>query len=213
METIKPVMERLSQEERELLTAYLIRHTIGSAFDAAFGQKSAPIPDGMTVGMAIAEQRAFVEKMRIEEEANRIKKEKAIAVRKSITDQLTQVLSIRLVDIKTEGPLGFSTAKRVTLFFEAENKGQKAIIGIKGDGLFMDRFGDKIGETAIKVEASFAPGKVIKFTAREYAGGFSTENMKLAGASASNTSFSFSPSVVLFEDGSKIESPSTEEQK
>lgn len=57
MESIKSSLEKISPEERELVAGYIIRHTAGAAFGAAFGLKAEPIPEGMTIGRAIDEQR------------------------------------------------------------------------------------------------------------------------------------------------------------
>lgn len=60
MESIKPAMEKLTPEERELAAGYIMRHTIGAKLGGLFGGKEVPgIPEGMTLGKAIEEQRKF----------------------------------------------------------------------------------------------------------------------------------------------------------
>ncbi len=71
MDSIKPALEKLTPEERELVADYVMRHTVGAAFGSAFGVKADPIPDEMTIGKAIEEQRSFVEKQRAEETAKK----------------------------------------------------------------------------------------------------------------------------------------------
>ena len=79
MESIKPAIEKLTPEERELVAGYIMRHTVGAAFGSAFGVKADPIPDGMTIGKAIDEQRGLMEKKKAEETAKKTAKEKVEA--------------------------------------------------------------------------------------------------------------------------------------
>ena len=54
MEAVKPALEKLTTEERELFAGYVMRNTFGAKLGAMFGGKEGPgIPDGMTVGKAI----------------------------------------------------------------------------------------------------------------------------------------------------------------
>jgi hypothetical protein len=62
MEAIRAVVEKLTPEEQELLTGYLVRYALAEAFGSAF-------PEGMTIGKAIEEQRALAAKLKAEETA------------------------------------------------------------------------------------------------------------------------------------------------
>ena len=68
MDSIKPAMEKLTVEEKELAASYIMRNTIGAKLGALFGGKEGTgIPEGMTLGKAIEEQRKFKADAAIEE--------------------------------------------------------------------------------------------------------------------------------------------------
>ena len=59
MESIKLALEKLTPDERELATGYIVR-TIVAKMGGLFGGKEGPgIPEGITLGKAIDEQRTF----------------------------------------------------------------------------------------------------------------------------------------------------------
>jgi hypothetical protein len=69
MESIKPALEKLTTQERELRADYIVRHTIGAKMKALFGGTEGPsIPKGMTIGKAIEEQRKFIADQKQEEQ-------------------------------------------------------------------------------------------------------------------------------------------------
>lgn len=75
--TIKPQLEKLTEEERDLFSQYVVRTTIGSALGAAFGGKEpVGIPNGMTIGKAIEEQKKFISEKQSEETKQKLLKEK-----------------------------------------------------------------------------------------------------------------------------------------
>ena len=56
---MKPSLMKLTPEEKALFSQYAIRHTIGAA-GGHIGSKSDPIPEDMTIGKAIKEQRNYM---------------------------------------------------------------------------------------------------------------------------------------------------------
>jgi PBP1b-binding outer membrane lipoprotein LpoB len=60
--TVKPSLKKLTQEERILFSQYAIRHTDRAEMVGLIGSKMDPIPQGMTIGKAIAEQREYLAK-------------------------------------------------------------------------------------------------------------------------------------------------------
>jgi len=59
-DTVKPALQKLTPDEQALFTQYVRRHTIGEAEGGLIGGKADPIPEGMTIGKAIAEQRSHI---------------------------------------------------------------------------------------------------------------------------------------------------------
>lgn len=210
MDSIKPTIEKLPPEEKELLTGYIMRHTVGSALGMAFGQKSEPIPANTTIGKAIEEQRAYLEKERAREAEEKAKRDRAIAARKAFADQVAQAVSVRLVAIKVGAEDRFSISRRVDLTFEIENKGQKAISGLKGEAVLKDRFGDQLAEANLKFEKVIDPGKTITTSLGRSLNPFIPDDKKLAQAEAATTTMIFTPVIVLFADGTKAEIPTND---
>ena len=60
--TVKPSLQKLTREEQELFTQYVRRHTILADEVGLHGDAADPIPEGMTIGKAIAEQRDYIAK-------------------------------------------------------------------------------------------------------------------------------------------------------
>jgi len=56
---VKPALQKLTPEEKILFTDYVRRHTIMTDEVGLHGDKVEPIPEGMTIGKAIAEQRDY----------------------------------------------------------------------------------------------------------------------------------------------------------
>lgn len=213
METIKPAIEKLSPQERELVAGYIMRHTMGTALGAAFGVKADPIPVGMTIGKAIAEQRELAEKQKAVEAATKLEKEKVDAARKVLADQMAQVLSVRLVDIQLHKASfrDFDVENYIKLTINFENKGSKTITGLKGIAMFKDKFGDTVSELPIKVEQNIPAGKNVTIILQKRFNQFDAEDRQLANQNAATINFSVSPEVVLFGDGSKFEAPKVKE--
>ena len=59
---VKPSLQKLTREEQELFTQYVRRHTILADEVGLHGDAADPIPEGMTIGKAIAEQRDYIAK-------------------------------------------------------------------------------------------------------------------------------------------------------
>jgi hypothetical protein len=65
MESIKPSIDKLSPEDKELFGAYIMRHLVASS------QGASPIPEGMTIGKCIQEQKAYVQEHGAEDAARK----------------------------------------------------------------------------------------------------------------------------------------------
>ncbi|MCG6932519.1 MAG: hypothetical protein LJE57_02675 [Gallionella sp.] len=55
--SVKPSLMKLTPDEKALFSRYAIRH-MNAALPGTIGSKSDPIPEDMTIGKAIAEERA-----------------------------------------------------------------------------------------------------------------------------------------------------------
>jgi hypothetical protein len=76
-DTVKPSLQKLTPEEQELFTQYVRRHTIVAAEVGLYGDKTDPIPEDMTIGKAIAEQRNYVARQQVKESKEKARKDKS----------------------------------------------------------------------------------------------------------------------------------------
>ena len=76
-ETVKPSLQKLKPEEKVLFYQYAIRHMGGSAVAGLIGDKADPIPEGMTIGKAIEEQRNYIAQKQVKESEEKAPKDKA----------------------------------------------------------------------------------------------------------------------------------------
>ncbi|MCM2348156.1 hypothetical protein [Acidovorax soli] len=101
MESIKPAMEKLTPEERELAAGYIMRHTIGAKLGGLFGGKEVPgIPEGMTLGKAIEEQRKFKADAALVEAKQQALKAKLQAEREAAMKPMLDAVTVTLVSKK-----------------------------------------------------------------------------------------------------------------
>lgn len=75
--TVKPALQKLTPDEQVLFTQYVRRHTIAAAEGGLIGDKADPIPEGMTIGKAIEEQRNYIAREQVKESAGKPRKDKA----------------------------------------------------------------------------------------------------------------------------------------
>ena len=66
-ETVKPALQKLTPEEKMLFAHYAIRHTVGGAMAGLIGDRADPIPEDMTIGKAIEEQRNYIAQKHVNE--------------------------------------------------------------------------------------------------------------------------------------------------
>ncbi|MGA7750260.1 MAG: hypothetical protein WCA63_08940 [Gallionella sp.] len=75
--TVKPSLQKLSPEEQALFTQYVRQHTILADEVGLYGDKVDPIPEDMTIGKAIAEQRSYIARQQAKESKEKARKDKS----------------------------------------------------------------------------------------------------------------------------------------
>jgi len=73
--TVKPSLQQLTPEEKVLFSQYTIRHITGAAA-GYIGSKADPIPEDMTIGKAIQEQRNYIAREQVKEPAEKTREDK-----------------------------------------------------------------------------------------------------------------------------------------
>ncbi len=214
MEAIKPAVDQLSAEDRELFGNYLARHAIGNAMNGVFGIKLETIPDGITIGKAIEEQREFVQKRQAAEKEERVLQAKLAGEVEKAMDAMRKAVSVTLLskNIKTEyGRSGIVMDEILLVSFGYKNNTEKEIAGVKGTIEIADQFGDHLTGFNVSNDESIAPGHIVV-----WAGGRSVryslsedKDRKFEALPDEKYRVIWKPRMIVFADGSKIVAPSS----
>ncbi|WP_337054082.1 hypothetical protein [Pseudoxanthomonas sp. USHLN014] len=209
MDSIKPQVEKLKPEERDLLAGYVLRHTVAAALR---GEKDG-IPAGTTLGKAIDEQREFLSNQKIEEAKQAALKAELQAKRDAAIKQMRDAVTVTLVDKKIEPEYGFSGMlmdENLEIRIGYHNNTAKDIAGVKGMLTVNDLFGDKLSAFAISNDDTIPAGGSIEWQGTrsvKYAGGSDNKDRKLAALDDSKYTVVWEPSQIVFADGAKLEQP------
>jgi hypothetical protein len=213
MESIKPAMEKLTPEERELAAGYIMRHTIGSKMRGLFGGKEGPgIPEGMTLGKAIDEQRKFRADATIEEAKQQALKAKLQAEREAAMKPMREAITVTLVSKKIKPEHGFSGMvldENLVVAFGYKNNTDKDIAGVKGNISVKDLFGDEISGFLISNDTTIRAGQTTTWTGSrsvKYALG-GNKDRKLAELEDDKYKVVWEPRMIVFKDGTKLTVP------
>jgi hypothetical protein len=213
MESIKPAMEKLTVEERELVGGYMVRLTIGAKFGGLFGAtKSAGVPDGMTIGKAIDEQRKFQADRLIEEAKQKAVKDKLLAERTLAENGMREAVTVTLVskNLRTDrGMSGMLLDEKIEVVFGYKNNTAKNITGVKGQISIRDQFGDELSAFQVSNDATIKAGESITWTggrSLRFSMG-SNQDRKLVELADDRYTTQWSPQVIVFADGTKMTLP------
>jgi hypothetical protein len=198
IKSLDPAMQKLTGEERQLAAAYIVRHMIG----AIENQEGPGIPEGMTLGRAIEEQRKFAaDRAKLQTERDAALK----SMREAVT--VTLVSKEKIVTKRGKFELVLDEDLRVT--FGYKNNTARDISGVKGYVSVEDLFGDELSgfqisnDTTIKAgeTATWVVGRSIRFAMGN------NNDHKLSNLSDDKFKVVWKPQVILFSDGSKLSLP------
>ncbi len=237
IESISSSVKKLDAEERELFAGYLVRHTVGSMFGGLLGGKAtATIPDGMTLGKAIDEQRQFKAESALEVSKQAALKEKLRAEREvamktmreavTVTVNCRRVLAKLLVAMKTMreavtvtlvskalkdevGRSGMQLDELLEVTFGYKNNSAKDIAGVKGYVSVRDLFDDEISGFAVSNDKTIRAGETSVWKgSRSVKYSFANnKDRKLGELADDKFKVVWEPKVVVFADGSKLTAP------
>lgn len=213
MESIKPAMEKLAPEEKELLTGYIMRHTIGAKMKGLFGGTEGPgIPKGMTIGKAIEEQRNFIAEQKAEEQKQAELKAALQLKQDAALKSMREAVTVTLVSKKIKPEYGYGGIlmdEKFVVTFGYKNNTQKDISGVKGYVSVRDLFGDELSGFQISNDTTIPAGKTVTWTGArsvKYALG-NNKDRKLAGLDDSKYKVIWEPQMIVFTDGTRLELP------
>lgn len=213
MESLKPALQKLSTEDRELFAGYVMRNTLGAKLGTMFGGKEGPgIPDGMTVGRAIEDQRRFKAERALEEAKEAALKDKLRAEREVAVKTMRESVTVTIVSkaVKEERVSGMLLGENLQVVFGYRNNSAKDISGVKGRISVKDLFGDEISAFAISNDQTIKAGDSATWTGSRSVS-FSMGNnqdRKLAGLADDKYKVIWEPETIVFSDGTKLIAPS-----
>jgi hypothetical protein len=158
---------KLPEEERALLAAYLTVTEIGKSFTEI---KPA---SGRTVGEVLVEARAWQDKLKIAEAETKKRqaeeaalKAKVLAERKAVADRIAESVTLAITDMKvlSENYEVGRYGKMLVLHYAIENKSDKTIRQLKGQVIFFDATGDKVGDLPVDIDERITPHKTLRTT-------------------------------------------------
>lgn len=206
---LAPTVKKLSEEDRKLLTGYLMRAKLSETFSKGAGG----IPLGTTIGQAIEEQKKWAAEQEAlaaaqrakeaEEKALRAKLEKeAEAAREAITNAVT----VTLVS-KMERPSNIYAGQyrdRQVFIVGVENKTDEAMAGVSGELEFVDLFGKVVGAVNFRIAEKIAPKGTVKWTGERDYNQFLDNHRAVWNLERGQYTTRFIPDTIVFADGRKL---------
>lgn len=213
LDSLKPVLEKLTPEERELAAGYIMRVGVGSELKGVFGGEKGPgIPEGMTVGKAIEEQRKFKADLAIEEAKQQALQAKLAAEREAALKPLREAVTVTLVSKKVVPEYGYSGTlmdEHLNVVFGYQNNTGKDIAGVKGYISVKDLFGEEISGFLVSNDSTIKAGDSATWSGSRSVKYGPNENgdRKLADLEQSKYTVAWEPRMVVFTDGTKLADP------
>jgi hypothetical protein len=206
MTSIRPAMEKLTPDERQLLSDYLMRRALG----AIVGAEYAPdVPQGMTIGKAIEEQRMFLAEIRAQEKKQAELKSAGQAKVHAAVEQMRDAVTVTLVSKTLKPEYGDSGTLRDVNFgaiFSYKNNAPQDISQLKGYLSVRDLFEDELFRFNISNETSFPAGEsIIWGGSKPVRFVIANHDRKISELDGSDFKVVWEPEVIVFADGSKIE--------
>lgn len=210
MDTVKPAIEKLTPEERDLVSNYIVSRTVGAKIAGIFTGDSTPgIPPGMTIGKAIEEQRKQQEEQKRRESQQTALKEKLKAERESAVKAMRDVVTVTLVSKELQeerGSGGIVLDENLVVSFGYRNNSPKDITGVKGYISVKDQFGDEVSGFAVSNDQAIPAGESKIWTGKrsvKYALG-DNKDTKLVALEDGKYSVMWKPTMVVFADGTTL---------
>jgi hypothetical protein len=184
---LKPLEEKLTEEDKDSLARYFRRAAIDQSFR---------IPSDMTIGKAIDAQRTRDAEMAVKEAEQE-------AIKKQIDEMLTVTLTkLKLIPMEIHDDV-ILVQQEVSI--DIHNTGAKDISEVTGFITDADTF--KIGKIEFKyenLEKGIPAGSTVSWNKHRIVGMFliEYENMEKAEPGKFNTEFE--PETIVFKDGTKL---------
>jgi hypothetical protein len=188
----------LTDEERQLLAAYVIRQNIGNIF----GGGKPGLPTGKTVGEMIAEERQWAAQEKAEEDRQK-QLAAAVAAKQAEMRSVIGVALYRFTPLESE----YAMTGGVEVGYAYENRSTKDVRAFEGEVAFKDILGNNLAQIPLKVLNPLKAGEKGSVTARHYFMAY----RNLEGKKLDDVKIEWNPQKILFADGTSAEDGSTKE--
>lgn len=198
--TVVPSMNKLSEEDKRYLIAYMMR----AKMKETFGKEK--MEEGKTIGEAIAQEKQRREKESKEEADAALLRERLKAEKEAASQKLAEVLQVVFIEKGFQGSDFRSGRVRdaITVKLGFANKGTKDIAGFKGVAVFKDMFGDVVSSINLKYDDGIKVGVPISWDGVIDYNQFMDNDKKLRYTESDKLKFSFTPEAIIFADGTKM---------
>lgn len=196
-------MERLSEQERTQLAAYLFRHSM----PLPLGEGE--IPAGTTIADALKSEQTREVKA-AQERAQKDASEKALkAAKEEMLLKLNNALTVQLLEKEfiSGGSTSYQISEGVSLKFVFKNTSDKDLAGFKGDVRFKDMFGDLLHISSLTFEDGLKAREQITETYEIHPILVKTTTKRFIHLDMSKMTYEFEPQSIVFADGTKLTMP------
>lgn len=210
MESIKPQLEKLPEEERKLLLGYVVRRSMQGIFPGI--AKEVPALSAGTIGQAIDAQRKYVADQEVRQAAEKLALEQAKVKREAAVKAMRELVSVSLVSKRIEVERGYSGIemdRNLNIAFMFKNNSGKDIAGVKGMIEARDLFGDEISAFLISNDQTIKVGESIVWKGSrsvKFPRG-DNKDEKLAELGDDKYTLVWLPRAIVFADGTKAVEP------
>jgi hypothetical protein len=201
--TFKKSVDKLKDDDKKQLLAYLVRTQMSAAFGGE-GMKK-----GTTIEDAIKFQKEWQDEQSKEEQKQKLLaaelQKKQLESIKKMNDVLTVTLLNLSLNSKDYERQIYSDYFSIKVGFK--NNSEKDISGVKGTVILKDMFGSLIKNIGISNDNGIKANGTSTYSGTMDFNQFEDSDKKLASTEFSKIKFEWNPDVYIFADGSTIEMP------
>ncbi len=186
--SFKKAVDELSEKEKKLLAAYMIRMKMKEAFLKDESESR------VTIAEAIKLQQEWLDK-------------RSGKVSDASPEQLSQraeMLDMVKVSLTDKGYYEGDYKNQITLKLRFSNKSGKDIQGVKGVAVLKDIFGDKIKNIRISYTEGLKAQETKIWSGVMRFNQFMSSDIKLKNTDLKKIKFEWVPEMIIFEDGSEL---------
>jgi hypothetical protein len=202
---LQEAVKSLTDEDRGLLTGFLMRRELGKSGLGMFGVAAMPESEakGITVGKAIELQRAWVADKEAREAQEKALASQIAAAREAKMESLRTAVTVSVAS-KVFRPHDFRRGRYeddIALEVGFINHTDKTLAGVKGTLVFADLFGEDFKRIGVAYDKPIEAGAVAIWKGFVDTNQFNKDDTKLAATELDRLKVRWEPDTILFADG------------